>query len=404
MAARLAERAHLVSLWIVTAIGVSIPVSTALDNLLVAALLLLWVAGGRYQEKWAALRAHPFVVLPCSFFLLHVAGSAYSVGDTKDVLHALDKASVILLIPVLISLRPDRQVRERALQVFMGAMALTLALSILLWLGLLPEGGPLKGIREDPSVFKMHITHGVLMAFAALLFAVKAREASRAWPRAALALASGLAAINVLFMVHGRTGQIVLLALAVYFAGSQLRWRGALATAAGGVLLASAVYFAPSSALHERARVTIQELQDWQAGKPVTARNMRLESWGNSLAIARGNPVVGVGTGGFAAAYAAHVQGTSMQPVRQPESQYLLTVVQLGAVGLALLIALFVHQWRLAARLATRADTHLARGLVVTMAVGGAFNSFLLDHTEALFYAWLSGVLYAGLRPSDGRG
>jgi hypothetical protein len=26
------------------------------------------------------------------------------------------------------------------------------------------------------------------------------------------------------------------------------------------------------------------------------------------------------------------------------------------------------------------------------------FNSFLLDHTEALFYAWLSGLLFAGFR------
>jgi hypothetical protein len=37
------------------------------------------------------------------------------------------------------------------------------------------------------------------------------------------------------------------------------------------------------------------------------------------------------------------------------------------------------------------------------MVVGCLFNSFLLDHTEALFYAWLSGLLYAGLRPALGR-
>jgi hypothetical protein len=37
------------------------------------------------------------------------------------------------------------------------------------------------------------------------------------------------------------------------------------------------------------------------------------------------------------------------------------------------------------------------------MVVGCLFNSFLLDHTEALFYAWLSGLLYAGLRPTLGR-
>jgi O-antigen ligase len=35
---------------------------------------------------------------------------------------------------------------------------------------------------------------------------------------------------------------------------------------------------------------------------------------------------------------------------------------------------------------------------VLTMAIGCLFNSLLLDHTEGLLYAWLTGVLYAGLQ------
>ncbi|TMH49697.1 MAG: hypothetical protein E6H62_15355, partial [Betaproteobacteria bacterium] len=115
--------------------------------------------------------------------------------------------------------------------------------------------------------------------------------------------------------------------------------------------------------------------------------------------IVKSHPWVGAGTGGFAAAYARQVQGTSMMPLPQPENQYLLTAVQIGAVGLAALLALFALQWHLASRLATRTDTDLARGLVVTMVVGCLFNSFLLDHTESLFYAWLTGLLFASLRP-----
>ena len=88
-----------------------------------------------------------------------------------------------------------------------------------------------------------------------------------------------------------------------------------------------------------------------------------------------------------------------MRTAAQPENQYLLTAVQLGVFGLAALLALFAAQWRLAARLATRTETNIARGLVIFMVVGCLFNSFLLDHTEALFYAWLSGLLFAGLRP-----
>jgi hypothetical protein len=33
------------------------------------------------------------------------------------------------------------------------------------------------------------------------------------------------------------------------------------------------------------------------------------------------------------------------------------------------------------------------------MAVGCLFNSWLMDHTEGLLFAWLTGVLFAGHRP-----
>jgi O-antigen ligase len=402
-----ADFAHRGALWMAVAIGFSIPISTALDNLLVAALLLLWIAGGRYIDKWAALRANPFVLFPCGLFLLYLAGSLYSMGDAGAVVHALDKALVLLLIPVLIALAPAREIRDRALYAFMAAILLTLVLSFLLWMGTVPEGGEdniIKGVRQDPVVFKKHITHGTLMAFGAFAFAVLARGAARPAAKALLALVAALAAFNVLFMIRGRSGQFVLIALVLYLVFSWLRWRGLLAAAAAGMAIVGMVYLAPSSSLHERVTATISEIEDWQAGKPAQLRNMRLESWSNSLKIVRDHPLVGVGTGGFAAAYAKQVKGTSMMPIGQPENQYLLTTVQLGVVGLAALLALFVMQWRLASRLATRTDTDLARGLVVAMAIGCLFNSFLLDHTEALFYAWFSGLLFAGLRTPTGRG
>ena len=395
------------ALWLAVAIGFSIPISTALDGVLVAALLLCWIVSGRYGEKWAALRANAFVLFPGGLFLLYLAGASYSMGGTKDVLHALDKAAVILLIPVLIAHNPGQEFRDRALHAFLAAILATLALSFLLWVGIVPDGGEdeiIKGVRQDPVVFKKHITHGVLMAFAAFVLALAAIKAAKPGTKVLLALLSGLAAFNVLFMVHGRTGQLVLLALVVYFLCSRFRWRGLVVAAAAGAALAGAVYLTPASSVHQRVKATVAEIRDWRAGKPAQLTNMRLESWTNSLEIVRANPLLGVGTGGFVAAYARQVEGTSMLPLGQPENQYLLTAVQLGAAGLAALIALFAAQWRFAARLATRTDTDLARGLVLTMAVGCFFNSFLLDHTEALFYAWLSGLLYAGLRPAAGRG
>ena len=37
------------------------------------------------------------------------------------------------------------------------------------------------------------------------------------------------------------------------------------------------------------------------------------------------------------------------------------------------------------------------------MVIGCLLNSLLLDHTEGLLYAWLTGVLYGGLKLADSR-
>jgi len=389
------------ALWTTVAIGFSLPVSTALDGLLVVTLIVCWIAGGRWREKLEIARHNAFALFPCALFVLHLAGSVYSIGDPEDIWYALGKLVPLLFILLLISLQPGDKWRGRAMKAFAAAMLLTLALSFLVWGRLIPEGGFFKGTHFDAVVFKLKITHSVFMAFAAYLFALHARDAQhggRRWLLGALAL---LAAFNVLFMVQGRTGQLILIVLLIYLLVSSLARRGILAAMGAGLLVATGVYFMPSSSLHQRAQTTIQEFSDWRARKPAQLANMRLESWSNSLEVIRRHPVLGTGTGGFGAAYARQVEGTSMRTAAQPANQYLLTAVQLGVFGLAALLALFAAQWRLAARLATRTETDIARGLVIFMVVGCLFNSFLLDHTEALFYAWLSGLLFAGLRPRE---
>jgi O-antigen ligase len=242
------------------------------------------------------------------------------------------------------------------------------------------------------------------MAFGAFVLALGVREASTPRRRALLWLFGGLAAFNVLFMVWSRTGQLVLVALGFYLLVVRYRWRGLLVAAAAGLVVGGAAYMAPSSSLHMRTLATIKEYKDWRGGNVDRVVNARLEAWSNSVQIVRQHPLVGVGTGGFGAAYARQVEGTLMPPLGQPENQYLLTTVQLGMVGLGALLALFAAQWHLASRLGSRIETDLARGLVILMIVGCLFNSFLRDHTQALFYAWLSGLLYAGTRPAASRG
>ena len=44
--------------WAAIALGLSIPISTALDNLLLAVVLAGWLASGAWRMKWDAVRGN----------------------------------------------------------------------------------------------------------------------------------------------------------------------------------------------------------------------------------------------------------------------------------------------------------------------------------------------------------
>ncbi len=387
--------------WSVIALGFSIPISVALDNTLLVLILAGWLAGGMYRHKLLIILNNPVSLSALALFVLLLAGTLYGVREAGDAAHYLGKYTDLLFIPVFLFLFRDAATRRYALYALAASLALVLALSYLIKTGIVPTNPFAIGgtdINHDPVVFKLRLTHNILMAFAAFLFAWLALTAASSrirWGWIALAI---LAAINVTMMVRGATGYLVLCGLALLLGFSRDRWRGFGIVAAGMVALAVALTVIPGP-FQERIDAIIKQTQGWKPDRPARdSPGFRLEFYRNTLAIIADHPIIGVGTGGFPQAYADKVRGTGKTETRNPHNEFLHITVQVGIAGLAALLWLFWLQWRLAARLGSPLECHLARGLVLTMVIGCMLNSMLLDHTEGLFYAWLTGLLYGGVK------
>jgi O-antigen ligase len=252
--------------------------------------------------------------------------------------------------------------------------------------------------RPAGYAVKHSITHGVLSAYAALIFALACAREPRGALRLLYAVLALVAVKNAAIIGISRTGYLVLTLLAFYFAVAHFGRRGLAAAA-----LAAAVFFTGlytvSPQFRERVDTIVVDRGDWDS--KWTSREsvtVRLDWYQVSLDVAAAHPVLGGGTGSFPRLLTETAGGRRVNP-RNPHNEYLAIAMQLGLAGLALLLNLWWQQLRLARRLASPTETHLARGLVIVMAVGCLFNSFLLDHTEGLFYAWFSGLLFAGLAP-----
>lgn len=381
-------------------LGLSLPISTAMDNLLLFVILIGWLLCGDWQSKWMNLRANLLGWVLMAFLLLVALGTTWGYGSAAERLRYFSKYAVLLLPLALIALPLADAQKRRAAAAFGMGILLTLALSYAMWAGVdLPDWLSKNNDASNPVVFKLHITHSFFVALGAFMFFVGAQHArDRRW-RWGLGFAAVLAVVNLL-VVQGRTGQLVLLVLIGYVFIQRFRWRGVIVASAfiaGAGIVVTQLPGVPVSARYSEG---IKEIQNWDYGsKDQSSMGLRMQYAATSLRIIAEHPLTGVGTGGFEHAYGQQIAGTEAQVSNNPHNQYLLTTAQLGLPGLILLLAIFVVLWRAARRLPL-VEQLLARGLVLAYLFGNLFNSFLLDHSEKLLFAWAVGLLFS-VPPGD---
>ena len=393
------KSAEVSSRWAAIAIGLSVPISVALDNALLLLRAVLWLAAGDLQQKFRTIAKCRVALAALALIGLLAIGMLYGQASSREALDAFGKYIDLLFIPIFITLFRDEQTRRLALGSFVFAMVTTLALSYALKFGMLHQGGILRGFPGNPYVFKLHITQNFFMAYCAMVLATQSILAVNPKSRAIFGMLATLATINVLFMVQGRTGYIVIATYLIYLFVSKYGKRGLLIGAAAVILLGSIAYTL-SSEFHERVSLAASEFKGWHPGHAAKESNSigeRMEFYSNTLKIVGQHPFFGVGTGGFEKAYAQEVLGTKQAPTHNPHNEFLLIASQLGLAGLVLLLVLFYVQWIEAGKLPPL-EGHLAHGLVLAMAAGCMFNSFLLDHAEGLFFSWMTGVLFSARR------
>lgn len=394
---KLAKWFENIAVWCAVGIGFSIPISTALDNILLYFVLIFGVLSGVFWKHRAHISGNPVALAAWLLTGLLIIGGFYGLGSAEDALNYFGKYIDIMFIPLFFVIFSDARYRSYGLLGFMAAMLVTLVFSYLIMFHVFEHTRYfVTSTPNDPHAFKGYIAQGILMAVAAYFCIVKAKYSQGRMRLVWMALAL-LGAFDVLAM-PARTAYLVLVVLGVYFAYSQVLKGRLLPTALGGIVLALALYgLVPD--VRSRVDLGVHEIQGWQSQH--VARNSmsdRMNFYTTTLKIIKDNPVFGVGTGGFEKAYGREIAASGLPLSNNPHNQYLLLTAQLGLVGLAVLIYLFYTQWRATKYLPTEEERLMARGIVLAIATGCLVNSLLLDHTEGLFYAWASGLLFASYR------
>lgn len=377
--------------WLAIGVAASLPWSTSATSILAA----LWLVAFLPSVDVAALRRGlltPAGGLPVMLWLLAAVGMIWADVAWDERIAALGAFHKLLIIPLLLVHFRRSEKGAWVLGGFLFSCTMLLAVSyfLALWPGLI-----WRGVRSGLGVpVKDYIAQSGEFAICLFILLALAQTSGRTRPWISLAIfcLAGLFLINFLYVETGRTALAVTLALLVLFAFRQFGWKKGGIVIFAALLLGFAVWES-SPFLRGRLGAMPQEIERYWYENASTSAGERLEFWKRSMSFIADAPVLGHGTGAIRELFrrsAIGETGASALISPNPHNQTLAVAIQLGAIGAAILCAMWI------AHLYLFCGPGLAAwvGLVITAqnVISSLFNSHLFDFTQGWIYVFGVGV------------
>jgi O-antigen ligase len=376
------------------ALAVSLPWSTSATGIL-AGLWLLALMPTLDLPSLRRVISIPAGGLPVLFVMLGAAGMFWADVSWAERFDGIGSFIKFLFIPLLLHRFCRSDAGRHVLMGFLSSCVVLLAVSWLLWAW---PGMPWPATVKSIGVpVKDYIAQSAMFTICALVIV---RFAYDRWRNGHRLLALALITLTVVFLVNvlyvatSRTYLVVIPVLLFVFGYQVLGWKGAVSLIAGFLVLTIAAW--PSSSfLRLRVSSFFDEIHAYQSTAIGTSAGERLEYWRKSLGFIQKAPLLGHGTGSIRDQFRRSVAGQSGMAANvaaNPHNQTLAVGIQIGLVGIAALLAMWIAHLAL-----FRSGSFAAWvGLVVVIQniVGSLFNSHLFDFTQG--WAYVVGVGVAG--------
>lgn len=366
------------------------------------ALLLLFALGALlWLGRRPAPATHLTAMATPTAVLLALGGLALSItwsdAPLPQAAEAWAKHAKLLVIPVLLLLIRNERDARFALLSFIAAQVFLLLSSWLLLLQVPLPWATSRMALTEYAVFSSRLDQPIMSSVTAALCWHLRHLAPGRWGRP-LALAVVLLALaNVLFVMNGRTGHVVLIALISLAILWELPKAYRLLAGVVPFLVLLAVLLG-SVQVRDRMTAVVQELDSYtKIGNMHSSSGERLNYWHRSIESIAQHPIAGSGVGSWNAEYRRLDQGrgpVNAQNVRNPHQEYLLWGVEAGVIGIALLCNILLAVYRDTLRMSAPMG-RAAQSVLAALAIACLFNSSLFDATIGDFFCVTLGLMLA---------
>ena len=327
-------------------LGVFIPTSIAITNLIICLLALCWILEGNFKAKFDIIRSSKWMLAVLALIGFYGLGMLW--GDQHlNSGWQFQRLALLLVFPVLMTMNLEQETIKRAIFAFLGTAFISGLAAIAINSNIiLPLGDYLSFINTSwrNSAFITYNYHNVILALATTLsfYLLIERKSKYTY---LLLLFIIVYAISI-FTERGRAGQVIFNLSAVFYIIYYNR-RNLLRLFAFLILLFSFQYLVYESTTVYKSRFdavsnVIQNNGDRGEGRTDDIRYVFIKE---SLSRILAKPIFGYGTGSFGTIFENEVKsGHYFDTHTTPHNQYIYVWFELGILGLVLLLLIFYHQ------------------------------------------------------------
>lgn len=407
-----------------------ITTSVFMSDVIVMLFFLSWIASGNFKEKLKRIFFNPItssIIIFISYFLLSFLWSDASIFNTTT------KGQLLLILaPVLFTLSFDSSYVKGAKYIFIMGLFCNILLSIFTFIN--PNNLMFKDGHYDTEIFAHgfldHFDYSIFLFFGIILIISLRlkKDYSFWWWTAALIL------VITLLNSYGRIGIMCLIIfvpiIIMFFQRSKIHY--ILLLIMFGSLIISYYIFPPFS---QRVNTTVEniylikhpkslsekidddaeflakdtfltkehflqeilkdekKIQLIAQKKPEyeTSIGQRYVYTKNSLKLIQKNPIFGYGGHQFYKIYNDYFSKQEIKKITQPHNNFIFILVELGAVGIILMLLIFFYQIKVYFQ--TKNWMQLIFPLFFLFIM--LFDNYFLNHNTLLFFCFFTFIIYS---------
>lgn len=374
-------------------LGLSLCTSTALMSTSYAAVAALALFRGNFLYHFKLALKNKYVVGGLLVYLVFLIAMLWTNATWHDSSKMLLRLIAYLLLPLFVM---SFSVNNSAKLLIRGFLIGAIIICILSILSAIFNHHILFGIYDHTWViFHGHILHNAFLAVAASFYLLAIMDSglnqkTRIW----YLIAYILCFIDIMFVVNGRTGQLMLLAMSGFIFVYRFKLKGILILVGASVIIAPLLYFSPM--VQKGIKDYQSDNQKYAHGDTLTSVGLRYEFHQKSIELIKRSPIIGYGTGSFTSTYKNYTNFSGARATTNPHCDWLWFGVETGALGIAV-YTLFLILTLINIRRLSKGYKCIGYTLLLGYLLAGIQNSFFIDNVTGVAYiVIMAAIMVAG--------